>query len=141
MLFSGVNADIIAYFRESLQKGIAMLFNSTANANIHCGGFNWQSFAYALWEAFFCIGFSIGIIALFRKKLNVNNKFTQLLADNSFCLYVFHPPVQVAILLSLKNLVLAPWLKFLVALIIALTACLVFCILIRKIKIIRILFK
>lgn len=140
MLFSGVNANIIACFRKSFQEGIAMLFSQSNTVTAHLGGFNWQSFAFTSWDAFFTFGLSIGIIALFRKKLNIENKFTKLLAENSFCLFVFHPPVQIAVLLSLKNIELSMGLKFLIAAAITLIACFVFCILIRKIKIVRILF-
>jgi peptidoglycan/LPS O-acetylase OafA/YrhL len=142
MLASGADAEIGTYFSESWLKGIMRLFSGVNTiSSAHLGGCNWLSFVFALWESFFAIGFSIGIIALFRKNLDINNKFTQLLADNSFSLYVFHAPVQVAIVLSLKSIVLMPWLKFLIVLAIVQTACLIFCILIRKIKIIRILFK
>jgi peptidoglycan/LPS O-acetylase OafA/YrhL len=68
------------------------------------GGLSWQSFVYAFWEAFVAIGFSLGLIAFFRKYLNVENRFTKLLAANSFAIYMFHAPVLIAI-----SLLVRPW--------------------------------
>jgi len=61
------------------------------------GGIHWQSFAFALWEAFVAIGFTIGIIAFFKKYVNINNKSTGLIAQNSFGIYVFHAPILIAV--------------------------------------------
>ena len=68
------------------------------------GGLNWQSLAYAFWEAFVAIGFSLGLIAFFRKYLNVENRLTKLLAANSFAIYMFHAPILITI-----SLLVRPW--------------------------------
>ena len=68
------------------------------------GGLNWQSFVYAFWEAFVAIGFSLGMIAFFRKYLNVDNRFTRLLGANSFAIYMFHAPILITI-----SLLVRPW--------------------------------
>ncbi len=67
------------------------------------GGLYWPSFAYAFWEAFVAIGFSLGAIAFFRRFFNVENRFTRLLAANSFGVYMFHAPVLILISLGLKG--------------------------------------
>ena len=67
------------------------------------GGFHWQSFAFALWESLTAIGFSLGLMAFFRKKVNIANNFTVLIKDNSFGIYFFHPPILITISLILKN--------------------------------------
>jgi surface polysaccharide O-acyltransferase-like enzyme len=105
------------------------------------GGLYWQSFAYAFWEAAIAIGFSIGLIALFKKKLDIENKFTRLIRDNAFGIYCFHSPILIAVTLAMKSLVFLPILKFLIALIIASVLCLVFSFFVRKIKPIGILLK
>ena len=71
-----------------------MLFN---------GGLTWQSFAFAFWESFVAIGFSLGMIAFFRKYLNVENGFTGILAKNSFGIYMFHAPILIGISLLLRS--------------------------------------
>jgi len=105
------------------------------------GGLHWQSLTFALWESLNAIGFSIGFIALFRKKVNISNKFTGLMRDNAFGIYFFHAPVLIAISLALKNVVLIPILKFFVVAIISSVACLVFTVLMRKIKPVGIMLK
>ena len=77
------------------------------------GGLNWQSFVYAYWEAFVAIGFSLGLVAFFRKYLNVENRFTKLLAANSFAIYMFHAPVLITISLLVRPWHGAPLLKHL----------------------------
>ncbi len=49
------------------------------------------------------IGFSIGLIAFFRKFLSVENAFTRLLARNSFGIYMFHAPILISISLLLRS--------------------------------------
>lgn len=105
------------------------------------GGFYWQSFAYALWESLTAIGFSIGIIALFKKKMNTNNKFSSLISDNAFGMYFFHPPIIVIVSLLFRYIVLVPIVKFAVVTVITYLICFIFTFAVRKIKPIGILFK
>jgi surface polysaccharide O-acyltransferase-like enzyme len=105
------------------------------------GGFLLQSFTFALWESFTAISFSIGIIALFRKNLNIENKFTRLMRDNAFGIYCFHAPILIAVSLALKQFVLKPILKFAMVFIFVSILCLLFSFLIRKIKPVGTLFK
>jgi len=105
------------------------------------GGFHWQNFAFALWESFTAISFSIGIIAYFKKKANVENKFSILLRENAFGIYCFHAPILIFTSLVLRSLQLNPVLKFILVLALAAFLCLIFSFLIRKIKPIGILFK
>lgn len=99
----------LGWFRLVLQAGlplwgvIMMAGGATQTMTPFNGGLTWQSFAYSFWEAFVAIGFSIGIIAFFRKRLNFENAFTRLLAQNSFGIYMFHAPILIAITLLLKG--------------------------------------
>ncbi len=90
--------------------------------NLFTGGLTWQSFAYAFWESFVAVGFSLGLITFFRKLLNVENRFTRLLAKNSFGIYMFHAPILIAISLLLRSWHGAPLLKFAVVVPLAYTA-------------------
>jgi len=105
------------------------------------GGLHWQNLAFALWESFVAISFSIGIIAFFRKWVNWDNKFTRLIRDNAFGIYCFHSPILIAVSLSIKGLMLNPVLKFLLAAILASIFCFVFSFLMRKIKPLGVLYK
>jgi hypothetical protein len=105
------------------------------------GGFNWQSFTFAFWESLTAIGFSVGLIALFKKSVNADSKFAALMRDNAFGIYFFHAPILVSISLALKHLIFNPMLKFAVVFVIASIVCLVFTFLARKIKPIGIVLK
>jgi surface polysaccharide O-acyltransferase-like enzyme len=98
------------------------------------GGFYWQSFAFALWESLTAIGFSIGLLAFFRKKVNWNNKFTSLIRNNAFGIYFLHAPILITITLLLTHITLNPILKFTIVTIITFSTCLTLSFLIRKIK-------
>jgi len=89
------------------------------------GGLNWQSGAYALWEAFFCVGVCLGIVVIFRERFNSGGRFARFMADNSFSVYVFHPPILVLVTLALRNFAWHPLLKFAVAAAVAVPLCFV----------------
>jgi len=128
-------AGVIVWF-------VIMLLGGAAEGNRYfTGGFHWQSLAYALWEAFVAIGFTIGIIAFFKKYLNTNNQFTKLVAKNSFGIYFFHAPLLITVSLLLKHWMINPLLKFSVVTLIAFTVTLLFTYLVRKIKPVGILLK
>jgi len=123
--------------------GAVMIFGGAADEGLtkFNGGFHWQNLAFALWESFMAIGFSIGLIAFFRKNVNIENKFTRLLRDNAFGIYCFHPPVLIGVSLLIKKFVSFPAVKFAIAFVLASIFSFIFSFLIRKIKPIGILYK
>jgi surface polysaccharide O-acyltransferase-like enzyme len=121
---------------------IIMLFGGALKGEMLIyGGLSWQSFAYALWESFVAIGFSVGIISFFKKHLNINNKFTQITAENAFGIYVFHAPILISVSLLLRTWIITPMIKFIIAAMLTFVICLLFSLLVRKIKPIKILLK
>jgi peptidoglycan/LPS O-acetylase OafA/YrhL len=86
------------------------------------GGWHWQSAAFAVWESLVCVGTCLGLIVLFRERLNFKNEAGRFLSDNAFAVYVFHPPVLIAI-----TLLMHPWqgpsiARFAIASVLAVTA-------------------
>jgi glucan biosynthesis protein C len=108
----------MAWFTAVLAVGVPVWFvimvggGAAEGGSLFNGGLTWQSFAYAFWESFVAIGFSFGLIAFFRKYLNVENGFTRLLAQNSFGIYMFHAPILIAISLLLRSWHGVPLFKF-----------------------------
>lgn len=78
----------------------------------YSGGLHWQSAAYALWESFFCLGVSLGLIVIFRERFNWQSRFTKFMSDNYFSVYVFHAPILISVSLALREFSLHPLLKF-----------------------------
>jgi hypothetical protein len=61
------------------------------------GGWHWQAAAKSLWESFVCITVSLGLIGLYRRRLNHAGRVFAFLSANAFAVYVFHPPILIAV--------------------------------------------
>ncbi len=90
---------------------IAQAHGAVPDIGAFFGGFRWQSAFYATWEAFFCVGVSLGLIVLFREKFNSEGRLTRFLSQNYFGVYVFHPPIIVAGAILVRNVQAPPLLK------------------------------
>jgi len=141
------NFKNIFWLKLSLIIGIpmwafVMIFGGVLSGEMKInGGFYWQSFAYSFWESFTAIAFSLGLISFFRDKVNIENKFTALMRENAFGIYVFHAPILTAVSLGLRHWMLNPVPKFFIVMLLAFVICLLFSALIRKIKPVGILLK
>ena len=80
------------------------------------GGLHWEAFAYALWESIYCIGMSIGLVTLFRKKWNTQVKAAKTVSANAYTIYLIHAPVLVGISVLLVVVLIFPMLKFIIVL-------------------------
>lgn len=87
------------------------------------GGFTWQSALFSLWESFVAVAMSIGLIAVFREKLNHQSKLIKTLSDNSFAVYMFHPPIIVAVSILFRPVALLPIAKWAMLCIICVPLC------------------
>jgi len=104
------------------------------------GGFNWQAAMYALWESFFCVTISLGLIGIFSHRVNSQNALQKFLSDNAFGVYVFHAPILIGISVAMKSVMVYPLIKFAIVSIMAVTASFSFAFLIRKVKGVRKIF-
>ncbi len=86
----------------------------SGSVDAYGGGWTWQAGAYAAWEAFFCVAVSIGLITLYRERVNVNNRGTKLLSSTSFGIYVFHTPLLVGAAVLLRTATMYPLAKGLI---------------------------
>ncbi|OPY00028.1 MAG: Glucans biosynthesis protein C [Syntrophorhabdus sp. PtaB.Bin047] len=94
----------------------------SAYANV-AGGASWFSFSFALWESFVAVSMTVGLMALFRDKLNNGGGLARKLSDSSFAVYMFHPPIIIAVSLAMQVLVAAPVLKWAIASLICVPLC------------------
>jgi glucan biosynthesis protein C len=135
------------WFRLALAAGIpawiALLVGGglfSGNLEPFGGGWHWQAAAYALWEAFFCVGVCLGLIVLFRERANTRSRLSGFLADNNFGVYVFHTPILVAVSLALRQAAWHPLAKALSVAVLVLPACFLFAALVRRVPGLRRLF-
>ncbi|HPM26466.1 MAG TPA: hypothetical protein PLD96_03940 [Methanothrix sp.] len=65
----------------------------------------------------------LGIIAISREHFDFRRRLTGLLADNSFSVYLFHPPILISVSLALRNLAWHPLAKFALCSLLAVPLC------------------
>jgi len=95
--------------------GLPALFflggGADGNIDPYGGGMHWQSFALAVLEQIVGISLMIGVIAIFKTKLNTQNSFKKMLSAAAYTVYIIHPLVLVSIAVGLRECELSPYLK------------------------------
>jgi len=76
------------------------------------GGWHWQAFAFAVWEAFYAIAMSITLLSLFRRRFDHQNSLSHTLSTSAYTVYIIHAPVIVALAYAAQAITLHPLLKF-----------------------------
>jgi len=99
------------------------LLTKTGNVLAIEGKGTWQSAAYAVWESSVAVAMAVGLIVVFREKLNRQGRLAKAMSDSSLAVYMFHPPFLVAIALLFTPLSLAPFAKWVITCIICLPLC------------------
>jgi len=97
------------------------------------GGFTWQCFAYAAWEQLLGFSLIIGLFGIFKKRWNSQGRLASKLSASAYGVYVFHPPILIALNALFLNADIAPFLKFVILTPISLGACFLFAWLIKMI--------
>jgi peptidoglycan/LPS O-acetylase OafA/YrhL len=97
----------------------------------------WQSGGYALWESLVCVAMGAGLLVLFREHFNRKGLLAKLLSDNSFAIYVVHPPVLVGLTLAFAAVALPPLTKWIIVWPLALAATLVVAIVLRRVPLLK----
>lgn len=72
--------------------------------NPYAGGWHGQAFGLAMWEQLAGLGLSLGMLALFRARLNGDSAIARWLSERSFGVYVLHAPILVALTPLLRPL-------------------------------------
>ena len=101
--------------------------------DLFSGGWHWQAAGIAAWEAFFCVAFSLGLLTVYRERVNMKNRVTGLLSYTGFGAYTFHAPILVGVSMLMIAVAMHPLAKTLVVAGIAWVASIAFAWLVRKI--------
>jgi glucan biosynthesis protein C len=84
------------------------------------GGKSWQSLVFCTWEALVCAGLSVGLLVLFRERLNnPPGKVLAAVVGAQYGAYIVHLLVVLGVQAGLAGIDLAPFLKFLIATLVA----------------------
>ncbi|HZS83437.1 MAG TPA: acyltransferase [Stellaceae bacterium] len=81
----------------------------------YAGGWTWQAAAKALWEAWVCVSFSLGLLTLYSALWDAQGRLARFLSANAFAVYVVHPPILIAVTRLLHTWHAAPPVKFVAA--------------------------
>jgi hypothetical protein len=76
------------------------------------GGVHWQAAITALWESALCMGMIVGLLVLFRRRLDHQGPLAKAMAASSFAVYIIHQPVLIVLGLALRGVRLPHLLKF-----------------------------
>ncbi|MBX2843650.1 MAG: acyltransferase family protein [Flammeovirgaceae bacterium] len=78
------------------------------------GGFTWQFIIYSFWEQIVCVALIVGLIGIFKKKLNFQGKIAKSLSGTAYAVYVFHTPIVVITTLYIQSWNINLFLKFII---------------------------
>jgi peptidoglycan/LPS O-acetylase OafA/YrhL len=70
---------------------------------------------YPIWEAFLCCGMCIGLLVLFRERLNFQGRWSKAMAQAQYGAYLFHVPVVILVQFMIEDAALSPFAKFTLA--------------------------
>jgi hypothetical protein len=106
--------------------GFPVLFylgTKSSGIEMFVGGWTWQAASLAIWEQL--VGFSIiiGLIGIFKQKLNYQDTLAKKLSGAAYAVFIIHPFVIVTLSAFLKDWEIYPVLKFIILTPIALFLC------------------
>jgi hypothetical protein len=114
-----------------------LVYGASAEPDALLGGAHWQSMAYALWESFNGVCMTVGLIAVLREQWNAQSPLVATMSDSAFAVYIFHPPIMVALALSLAPFQAPALAKCLLLLALSLPSCFGAAWLIRRTPLLR----
>lgn len=116
-LISGIVLGFVAWL------ALIVAITESGNTTALLGGLTWQSAGYSVWESFVAVAMSIGLITVFRERLNRQSRLIKVLSENAFAVYMFHPPIIVAVTLLFIPVVLYPVVKWLLLCVVCVPIC------------------
>jgi peptidoglycan/LPS O-acetylase OafA/YrhL len=81
------------------------------DTSLYAGAFNIVSFGKSAWESQVCVGASLAIVIGYRRVFNRQGRLATLLSENSFAVYLVHPPVIIALAILLHEVAVPLLLK------------------------------
>jgi glucan biosynthesis protein C len=101
------------------------------------GGVHWQSLLFSVWQQFICIGMVIGLLVLFRERLNHQGSLSKAMAASVYTVYIIHAPVLVFLGLALRGVSAPSLAKWVVVATIAVVLCFSLAGVVRKLPLAR----
>jgi glucan biosynthesis protein C len=102
---------------------LTLFFLAISGGTNFLGHGSWQSAVYALWDSTVAVGMSLGLITLFRERINWSGSFARYLQRHSYTVYIIQAPIVVFVAVALMGLSLEQLLKFGLASVITVPLC------------------
>jgi len=104
---------LIALFGGAVLFAALIVYGGALDRNTarYAGGFNWVSAVKCVWEALVCVGVSLGVLMLYRHYFAAQGAVTRWVSDGAFGVYMFHPPILVALTMAIHDVPLPPLMK------------------------------
>ena len=120
--------------------GLAAYYATTAwkqAVSEGAGGFHLLSLINTLWRSFVIVGVCLGLLMLFRERLNHQGRLAKGLAASVYTVYLIHPVVLVGFAYAFSVVALYPLLKWAIAILVTLPLCFLLGGVIRKIPLVN----
>lgn len=116
---------------------IALGGGANGDVSRYMGGSHWQALAMALWEQALGVLLTVGLIVLFRERLNHQGTLAKEASASSYAAYVIHAPVLIVLTLAVRDIQLYPLLKFALAALVTIPLCFTLAAGIRRVPLAR----
>jgi glucan biosynthesis protein C len=107
----------------TLYGPIAYFGGGTEDVEPFLGGWHWQSLIFSMWDAFLCLSMCIGLISLFRRRLDRQGGLARELSHSAYATYLIHEPVISIAAMMAAGLTLYPLVKFALAAVVLIPLC------------------
>jgi fucose 4-O-acetylase-like acetyltransferase len=87
------------------------------------GGFTIQSFAFSVWEQLVGVLLIIGLLGLFKQKINNQNMVLKTASRTSYAVYIFHSIILLILSIMLKDFEIESFIKFMILIPISIISC------------------
>ena len=127
----GCSAGLLRYAYSLARTSLAL---PTLTAT---GGLDWRAFVWSFWEATICIGLCIGLLILFRERVNVQGKLLRMLSANAYAVYLIHLLIILYIQFVVADMPIGPLAKFGLVLVIGIPLCFTLSALLRRLTLVK----
>ncbi|MFW9843668.1 MAG: acyltransferase family protein [Candidatus Thorarchaeota archaeon] len=97
------------------------------------GGLTFESFIFSFWDSFALLSISIGVLYIFKNKLNRSNKISQNMGGSAYTAYIIHAIIIIILQILLLPLILPAFLKAVIVAVIGVPLIFILSALIRRI--------
>jgi hypothetical protein len=123
----------VAFYVYSLW-GARLVYDVLGTGIIETGGLDWRSLVFSTWEAFVCVGLSIGLLILFRERFSKKpGVLMAAMIGAAYVVYIIHLLVVIGLQAGFESVDLGPFIKFVLVTVLAIALSFPIGYLIRKI--------